>query len=167
MNRRKIFVLALILVVGAPSVSAQNAPNGNPASNSASVRVRYIVNDVPAAVAFYTGKLGFKIDGQSGPYFAALSRGSVQLLLSPTTGPGGASQPMPNGDRPAPGGGWNRMVLDTPDLKVDVDKLRKEGVRFRNDIIVGLGGSQILLDDPSGNVVELFQATAVYQTPTR
>ena len=133
------------------------------------VRVRYIVNDVPAAVAFYTGKLGFKLDAQSGPYFAALSRGGVQLLLSPTTGPGGASQPMPSGEKPAPGG-WNRLVLDTPDLKGDVDRLRKEGARFRNDIIVGLGGNQILLDDPSGNVIELFQPTAVYQAgpaPTR
>jgi glyoxylase I family protein len=158
MNRTKIFVLALMFLAGAPSVSAQNAET----SNSALVRVRYIVNDVPAAVAFYT-RLGFKIDAQSGPYFAALSRGGVQLLLSPTTGPGGASQPMPNGDRPAPGG-WNRIVLDTPNLQGEVDKLRKEGVRFRNDIVVGLGGDQVLLDDPSGNVVELFQPTAVYPT---
>jgi glyoxylase I family protein len=161
MNRTKILVLALMLFVGAPSVSAQNAPNTTPASNSTLVRVRYIVKDVPIAVEFYTGKLGFKVDAQSGPFFAALSRGGVQLLLSPTTGPGGASQPMPNGDRPAPGG-WNRIVLDTPDLQGDVDRLRKAGVRFRNDIIVGLGGNQVLLDDPSGNVVELFQPTAVY-----
>ena len=157
MNRTRTFVLALALLAGAPSVSAQNAAN----SNSALVRVRYIVNDVPAAVDFYANKLGFKLDAQSGPYFAALSRGGVQLLLSPTTGPGGASQAMPNGQRPAPGG-WNRMVLDTPDLQGDVDKLRKEGVHFRNDIVVGLGGNQVLLDDPSGNVVELFQPTAVY-----
>ena len=164
MNRAKILVLALMLVAGTPSAGAQDAEN-----RSMQVRVRYIVNDVPAAVAFYTGQLGFKLDAQSGPYFAALSRGGIQLLLSPTTGPGGASQPMPNGERPAPGG-WNRLVLDTPDLKRDVDRLRKEGVRFRNDVIVGLGGNQILLDDPSGNVVELFQPTAVYQTgsaPTR
>jgi len=159
MNRTKIVVLVLMLLAGVQNVSAQNAET----SNSALVRVRYIVNDVPAAVAFYTSKLGFKLDAQSGPYFAALSRGGVQLLLSPTTGPGGASQPMPNGERPAPGG-WNRMVLDTPDLQGDVDKLRKEGVRFRNDIIVGLGGKQVLLDDPSGNAVELFQPTAVYPT---
>ncbi|MDP3739389.1 MAG: VOC family protein [Hyphomonadaceae bacterium] len=158
MKIAKIFVLALILSIGAPSASAQNAET----SNSALVRVRYIVKDVPIAVAFYT-KLGFKIDAQSGPYFAALSRGGVQLLLSPPVGPGGASQPMPNGDKPAPGG-WNRIVLDTPNLQGDVDKLRKEGVHFRNDIIVGLGGNQVLLDDPSGNVVELFQPTAVYQT---
>jgi catechol 2,3-dioxygenase-like lactoylglutathione lyase family enzyme len=156
MNRTKILALALVFLAGTPSASAQNAPNGNPAL----VRVRYIVNDVPASVDFYT-KLGFKLDVQSGPYFAALSRGGVQLLLNPPTGPGGASQPMPNGDKPAPGG-WNRIVLDTPDLQRDVDKLRKEGIRFRNDVIVGLGGNQILLDDPSGNVVELFQPTAVY-----
>jgi catechol 2,3-dioxygenase-like lactoylglutathione lyase family enzyme len=157
MNRTKIFVLALMLLAGAPSVSAQNAAS----SNSALVRVRYIVKDVPVAVDFYANKLGFKVDAQSGPYFAALSRGGVQLLLSPMAGPGGASQPMPNGDKPAPGG-WNRIVLDTPDLQSDVDRLRKAGVHFRNDIIVGLGGNQVLLDDPSGNVVELFQPTAVY-----
>ena len=113
-----------------------------------SVRIRYIVNDIPAAVTFYTDKLGFRIDAQSGPYFAALSRGGVQLLLSPVKGPGGASQAMPNGERPAPGG-WNRLVLDTPDLEADVDRLRKGGVHFRNEIIVGLGGNQILLDDMS------------------
>jgi catechol 2,3-dioxygenase-like lactoylglutathione lyase family enzyme len=159
MTRTKILALALMLFVGVPNVNAQNVNT----SNSGPVRVRYIVNDVPAAVAFYTSKLGFKVDGQAGRYFAALSRGGVQLLLSPSKGPGGASQPMPNGDKPAPGG-WNRLVLDTPDLEGDVDKLRKEGVRFRNDIIVGLGGNQVLLDDPSGNVVELFQPTAVYPT---
>ena len=156
--RAKTLILALMLCAGAPAANAQNAEN-----NAMQVRVRYIVSDVPASVAFYTGKLGFKVDAQSGSYFAALSRGDVQLLLSPATGPGGASQPMPNGDKPTPGGGWSRMVLDTPNLQADVDRLRKEGVRFRNEIIVGLGGNQILLDDPSGNVIELFQPTAVYQ----
>ena len=157
MNRAKAIALVLALLAVVPGASAQNAGTSDPAP----VRVRYIVNDVPASVGFYI-KLGFKLDAQSGLYFAALSRGGVQLLLSPTTGPGGASQPMSNGDKPAPGGGWTRMVLDTSDLKGDVDKLRREGVRFRNDIIVGLGGNQVLLDDPSGNVVELFQPTAVY-----
>ena len=161
MKLAKGAALALMLLVGALSASAQNAVSNNPAqANSAQVRVRYIVNDVSASVDFYA-KLGFKLDGQSGPYFAALSRGGVQLLLSPTKGPGGASQAMPNGDKPAPGG-WNRMVLDTQDLQGDVDKLRKQGVHFRNEIVVGLGGNQILLDDPSGNVIELFQPTAVY-----
>jgi catechol 2,3-dioxygenase-like lactoylglutathione lyase family enzyme len=158
MNRTKVFVMAMMLLAGAPGAGAQNARD----ANSALVRIRYIVNEVPASVAFYEN-LGFRLDAQSGPYFAALSRGGVQLLLSPTKGPGGASQPMPNGDAPAPGG-WNRMVLDTPDVKAEVDRLRKDGVRFRNDIVVGLGGNQVLLDDPSGNVVELFQPTAVYPT---
>lgn len=168
-HRTKTMVLSLMLLAGAPAAHAQNAETNAMQANTMQVRVRYIVTDVPAAVAFYSGKLGFKLDAQSGPYFAALSRGGVQLLLSPTTGPGGASQAMPNGERPAPGG-WNRLVLDTPNLQSDVDRLRKEGVRFRNDIIVGLGGNQILLDDPSGNVIELFQPTAVYsapQNPTR
>jgi catechol 2,3-dioxygenase-like lactoylglutathione lyase family enzyme len=126
------------------------------------VRVRYMVDDVPATVAFYTTRLGFKLDLQSGPFFAALSRDGVQLLVSPVKGPGGASRPMPNGDRPAPGG-WNRIVIYTPDLQGDVDKLRKAGVHFRNDIVIGLGGNEILLDDPSGNAVELFQPTVDYQ----
>ena len=127
------------------------------AKNSAArVRVRYIVTDVPAATAFYTGKLGFKVDYSASPIFAALSRDGLQLLLSPTTGPGGASQPMPNGERPAPGG-WTRIVLNVADLRAEVDRLRKAGVHFRNDIVTGLGGKEILLDDPSGNPIELFQ----------
>lgn len=149
--------LTLMLLAGTPAARAQTTE-----TNPMQVRIRYIVNDVPAAVAFYTDKLGFRVDAQSGPYFAALSRSGVQLLLSPVKGPGGASQPMPNGEQPAPGG-WNRLVLDTPSLEADVDRLRKEGVRFRNEIVVGLGGNQILLDDPSGNLVELFQLTAVYR----
>ncbi|HEY0649363.1 VOC family protein [Phenylobacterium sp.] len=154
MNSTKIAALALMFLAGASSAMAQNAPVSRPEL----VRVRYMVNDVPASVAFYNAKLGFKIDFQSGPYFAALSRGGVQLLLSPTKGPGGASQPMPNGDKPVPGG-WNRLVLNTPDLPGEVDRLKKAGVRFRNDIVYGVGGNEILLDDPSGNVVELFQPT--------
>jgi len=157
MSRTKILVLALMFLAGAHGASAQTSPPRNPEL----VRVRYMVNDVSTTVAFYTTKLGFKLDMQSGPYFAALSRGGVQLLVSPTKGPGGASQPMPNGDRPAPGG-WNRLVLNTPDLQGDVERLRKQGVRFRNEIVIGLGGNEILLEDPSGNVVELFQPTADY-----
>jgi catechol 2,3-dioxygenase-like lactoylglutathione lyase family enzyme len=149
MKRTIGFAMALMLVVGGHGASAQGIPN-NP-----SLRVRYIVEDVQAAVAFY-GKLGFKLEAQAGPNFAVLSRGDLQLLLNPTKGTGGASQPMPNGQRPAPGG-WNRIVINTPDLQGEVDRLRKEGVHFRNDIITGLGGKQILLDDPSGNPIELFQ----------
>jgi catechol 2,3-dioxygenase-like lactoylglutathione lyase family enzyme len=151
MTRTTVFALALMLL-GAGGASAQDRA----INSAATVRVRYMVSDVPAAAAFYTSKLGFKVDFSSGTYFAALSRNGLQLLLSPVTGPGGASRPMPNGERPAPGG-WTRIVLNTPDLKGEVDRLRKAGVHFRNDIVVGLGGSEILLDDPSGNPVELFQ----------
>jgi catechol 2,3-dioxygenase-like lactoylglutathione lyase family enzyme len=152
MNRTTVFALALMLAIGAQGASAQDlAKNG-----SASVRVRYMVSDVPAAAAFYKSKLGFKVDFSAGTYFAALSRDGLQLLLSPVKGPGGASQPMPNGERPAPGG-WTRIVLNVPDLQGEVDRLRKDGVHFRNDITAGPGGREILLDDPSGNPVELFQ----------
>lgn len=158
LRRTIVLALAMLALTGGPAMNAQTTQD-DPAVK---VRVRYIVNDVSEAVAFYRGKFGFRVDAQSGPYFAALSRGGVQLLLSPTTGPGGASQAMPNGERPAPGG-WNRLVLDTADLAADVEKLRKDGVKFRNDIVVGLGGNQILLDDPSGNLVELFEPTAIFE----
>lgn len=156
MFKATLIALALAASAGAPAGAQTAAAPGAP-----QVRVRYIVNDVPASVAFYRDALGFRLDLQSGPYFAALSRGGVQLLLSPTKGPGGASQPMPDGSRPAPGG-WNRLVLNTADLKADVERLKKAGVRLRNDIVVGLGGNEVLVDDPSGNVVELFQPTVDY-----
>ena len=152
MTRTTISLLALTLAGVAQGAGAQDRA----VNTAATVRVRYRVSDVPAASAFYRDKLGFKVDFQSGTYFAALSRGGLQLLLSPVTGPGGASRAMPSGERPVPGG-WTRIVLNTADLKGDVDRLRKQGVHFRNDIVVGLGGSEILLDDPSGNPVELFQ----------
>ncbi len=152
MFRTTLLALALAFAAGAPGAHAEDY-----AKNAvATVRVRYMVTDVKTATDFYVGRLGFKVDFASGPYFAALSRGGLQLLLSPVKGPGGASQPMPDGARPAPGG-WTRIVLNTPDLKGEVARLRQQGVRFRNDIVVGLGGSEILLDDPSGNPVELFQ----------
>jgi len=152
MKTTAMFALALALVAGGTGASAQSPGPGAPAP----LRIRYMVNDVSAAVGFYTDKLGFKLVLQSGPYFAVLTRGDAQLLLSPVKGPGGASQPMPNGERPVPGG-WNRMVLYVADLQGEVDRLRKQGVHFRNDIVNGLGGKEILLDDPSGNSVELFQ----------
>ncbi|WP_293677490.1 VOC family protein [uncultured Phenylobacterium sp.] len=154
MNKTRAFAFALTLLLAAQGAAAQSV---SPTALGL-VRVRYIVEDVPATVAFYTSKLGFKLDMQAGPYFAALSRDGVQLLLSPTKGPGGASRPMPNGDKPVPGG-WNRLVIYTSDLPGEVERLRRAGVRFRNDIVVGLGGNEILLDDPSGNAVELFQPT--------
>lgn len=118
--------------------------------------VRYIVNDVEAAIAFYTRHLAFQVSAQSGQYFAILTRNDFQLVLSPPRGPGGGSQPMPDGRRPEPGG-WNRMILRSRNLEADVDALRKAGVKFRNEIVAGPGGRQILLEDPSGNPVELFE----------
>ena len=123
----------------------------------ASVSVRYIVNDVDAAAAFYTAHLGFKTEMKPAPGFAMLSRGELRLLLSTPGGGGGAGQTMPDGRRPAPGG-WNRIQLEVEDLAQVVDALRAAGARFRNDIVVGRGGKQILLDDPSGNCIELFQS---------
>jgi catechol 2,3-dioxygenase-like lactoylglutathione lyase family enzyme len=152
MTRITGFAAAIVLLASVHGASAQTSGPNDPAI----ARVRYMVNDVPASVAFYTGKLGFKLEAQAGPSFAVLSRGQLQLLLSPTKGPGGASQPMPNGQRPEPGG-WTRIVIYLPDLQGEVDRLRKAGVHFRNDIVNGLGGKEILLDDPSGNPIELFQ----------
>jgi catechol 2,3-dioxygenase-like lactoylglutathione lyase family enzyme len=121
-----------------------------------SVSVRYIVDDVKAAVAFYTKHLGFNVEMKPAPGFAMLSRGELRLLLSTPGGGGGAGQDMPDGRRPEPGG-WNRIQLSVDDLEGLVDALRKAGARFRNEIVVGRGGKQILLDDPSGNCIELFQ----------
>jgi len=121
-----------------------------------SVRVRYIVDDVDAAVDFYTGKLGFKVDMHPAPSFAQVSRGSLQLLLN-QPGAGGAGQATPDGQKPAPGG-WNRIQIAIDDLDTTVDELRRSGARFRNEIVRGNGGRQILLEDPSGNLVELFEA---------
>lgn len=123
----------------------------------ASVSVRYIVNDVDAAVAFYTAHLGFKAALKPAPGFAMLSRGELRLLLSTPGGGGGAGETMPDGRRPSPGG-WNRIQLEVEDLAQVVDALRAAGARFRNDIVIGRGGKQILLDDPSGNCIELFQS---------
>ncbi|GAB3764678.1 VOC family protein [Ramlibacter monticola] len=118
--------------------------------------VRYIVHDVDAAVTFYTSHLGFRASAQSGTYFALLERENLQLVLSPPKGPGGGSQPMPDGRRPEPGG-WNRIIVRSSNLDGEIEVLRKAGVRFRNDIVEGPGGRQILLEDPSGNLVELFE----------
>ncbi len=123
------------------------------------VNVRYIVDDVAAAVAFYTEHLGFKVDIDATAGFAALSRGALRLLVNATGGPGGASQAMPDGRLPAPGG-WNRIQLTVTNLAGEVERLRSAGLRFRNDIVTGRGGAQILLEDPAGNLVELFQPTA-------
>jgi len=118
--------------------------------------VRYIVNDVDAAISFYTSRLAFTLDMHPAPTFAILSRGDLQLFLSATTGPGGGSQTLPGGRRPEPGG-WNRIVLIVDDLQQEVQRLRNAGVPMRSDVIVGVGGNQVLVDDPSGNPIELFE----------
>jgi catechol 2,3-dioxygenase-like lactoylglutathione lyase family enzyme len=118
------------------------------------VSVRYMVDDVDAAVAWYTNHLGFTLLSNAAPAFADVTRGSLRLLLSGPTSSAGRA--MPDGDRPRPGG-WNRIHLIVDDLPAEVARLRAAGVRFRNDIVTGPGGSQILLIDPSGNLIELFQ----------
>jgi catechol 2,3-dioxygenase-like lactoylglutathione lyase family enzyme len=118
------------------------------------VSVRYIVRDVDAAIAFYTGLLGFEVEMHPGPGFAALRRGDLRLLVNATGGPGGASQRVAAGD-PEPGG-WNRFQLEVDDLDAAVESLRDAGASLRGDVVVGRGGKQVLVDDPSGNCVELF-----------
>jgi len=121
------------------------------------VRVRYMVKDVDSAVSFYTKYLGFKVKQGATPNFALLSRGNLELVLSTPFGPGGAAKPMPDGRKAEPGG-WNRIIINVDDLRAEVENLRKAQLHFRNDIVSGPGGSEILLEDPSGNPVELFQA---------
>ena len=123
----------------------------------ASVSVRYIVYDIDAAIEFYTRHLGFTLEMHPAASFAILSRGELRLLLSAPSGPGGASQPMPDGRRPEPGG-WNRIQLQSEDLDGLVESLRGSGARFRNDVVSGIGGRQILLEDPAGNPIELFES---------
>ena len=119
------------------------------------VSVRYIVHDVPAAIAFYRDRLGFELDMHPAPPFAMMSRGGLRLLLSqPGAGGGGAKQA--DGTLPV-AGGWNRFQIEVPNLEGFVAELRASGCRFRGDLVKGIGGNQILLEDPSGNLVELFE----------
>jgi len=122
----------------------------------ATVQVRYIVRDVDAAIDFYTNHLGFREVMHPAPAFAMLSRGDLRLVLSAPNPAAGGGQPMPDGRVQEPGG-WNRFAVEVEDLTAMVNRLRKAGAHFRNDIVTGVGGKQILVEDPSGNPVELFQ----------
>jgi catechol 2,3-dioxygenase-like lactoylglutathione lyase family enzyme len=129
------------------------------------VHVRYMVDDVDAAVAFYTTHLGFTPLSNAAPAFADIVRGKLRLLLSGRTS--SAGRPMPDGREPGPGG-WNRIHLLVDNIAADVERLRAAGVTFRNDIVTGPGGKQILVDDPSGNPIELFQPAQQFrQSDTR
>jgi catechol 2,3-dioxygenase-like lactoylglutathione lyase family enzyme len=119
------------------------------------VSVRYIVDDVDAAIAFYTGQLGFAVEMHPAPAFAMLSRGELRLLLSAPSGQGGGGQVLSGDRRPEPGG-WSRFQLEVADVAAEAERLRAAGVRFRSDVIEGIGGDQVLVEDPSGNPVELF-----------
>jgi predicted enzyme related to lactoylglutathione lyase len=118
--------------------------------------VRYIVDDVDAAISFYRDILDFNVDMHPGPGFAMLSLGDLRLLLNTPGGGGGAGQSMPDGRMPSPGG-WNRVQIHVEDIAATVEKLKKASGKFRNEIVTGQGGKQILIDDPSGNPIELFE----------
>lgn len=122
------------------------------------ISVRYIVDDVDAAVDFYTAHLQFAVAMRPGPGFAMLRRGNLRLLLNAPGGGGGAGEGLADGSRPEPGG-WNRFQVEVDDLETTLDALRQAGVDFRSDVIEGRGGRQILAQDPSGNLVELIQAS--------
>ena len=124
----------------------------------ATVSVRYIVDDVDTAIAFYCAHLGFTEMMHPASTFAMLTRGDLRLVLSAPSTAGGGGQAMPDGTRPEPGG-WNRFMLEIADLATTVTALREAGVHFRNDIVTGVGGKQTLLNDPSGNPIELFEPT--------
>jgi catechol 2,3-dioxygenase-like lactoylglutathione lyase family enzyme len=122
----------------------------------AKARVRYIVSDVDAAARFYCEMLGFQVDMRPAPGFARLSNENLQLMLN-RPGAGGAGQAMPDGEMPTPGG-WNRIQIEVQNLPATVERLKAAGCSFRNEIVEGTGGKQILLNDPSGNAVELFES---------
>ena len=120
------------------------------------IQVRYIVTDIEAAIQFYTSLLGFELEMHPAPPFAMLSRGELRLVLSMPNPQGGGGQPMPDGRKQEPGG-WNRFAIQVDDLEEMVVQLRIAGAHFRNEIVTGVGGKQIILEDPSGNPIELFQ----------
>jgi catechol 2,3-dioxygenase-like lactoylglutathione lyase family enzyme len=143
---------AILLSITAASGQSYQNKGG---TGMTTVSVRYIVDNVDNAIAFYTKHLGFQVELHPAPGFASLSLGNLRLLLN-APGAGGAGQAMPDGRKPAPGG-WNRIQIEVEDLAGKVEALRKAGVHFRNDIVIGNRGKQILVDDPAGNCIELFE----------
>src|SRR5579872_5710590 len=127
-------------------------------TDMATVQVRYVVRDVDAAIAFYGQQLGFQTVMHPAPAFAMLSRGDLRLVLSAPNPSAGGGQAMPDGTQQEPGG-WNRFAIEVDDLAATVERLRKAGVHFRNEVVTGVGGKQIIVEDPSGNPIELFQPT--------
>ena len=124
----------------------------------AKIQVRYIVNDVDAAIKFYTEQLGFKLEMHPAPAFAMLSLNDLRLVLSAPNPSAGGGQPMPDGTQQTPGG-WNRFAIEVADIMDMTAKLQSAGVRFRNAIVAGVGGKQVIIEDPSGNPIELFEPT--------
>lgn len=145
-----------VLLMFSAAVAFAGRPQPKEQTDMTTVRVRYMVNELDPAVEFYTKYLGFRVQRENKPNFAMLSRGNLELILSTPYGPGGAAKPMSDGRKAEPGG-WNRFILNVGDLQAEVARLRKDHLHFRNDIVSGPGGAEILLDDPSGNPVELFQ----------
>jgi catechol 2,3-dioxygenase-like lactoylglutathione lyase family enzyme len=129
---------------------------GEEEAKMATVQVRYIVHDVDAAIAFYGQQLGFQTVMHPAPAFAMLSRGDLRLVLSAPNPSGGGGQPMPDGTQQHPGG-WNRFAIEVNDFANTVERLREAGAHFRNAIVTGVGGKQIIVEDPSGNPIELFE----------
>jgi catechol 2,3-dioxygenase-like lactoylglutathione lyase family enzyme len=150
----KILMLLILSMCAFPSPGTAQSKEQR---DMTTVRVRYMVNELDPAVGFYTKYLGFQEKQKAPPNFAILSRGNLELVLSTPFGPGGAAKPMPDGRKAQPGG-WNRIIINVDDLSAEVARLRKAQLHFRNDIVSGPGGSEIILDDPSGNPIELFQA---------
>jgi catechol 2,3-dioxygenase-like lactoylglutathione lyase family enzyme len=124
----------------------------------ATVQVRYIVNDVGAAIPFYVEQFGFELVMHPAPPFAMLARGDLRLVLSAPSSMGGGGQSMPDGTVPRPGG-WNRFSIEVEDIAAVVERLRGAGARFRSEIVSGVGGRQVIVEDPSGNPIELFEPT--------
>jgi len=149
--------ILILLVVSLSTLLFAQSPQSKEPTDMNTVRVRYMVHELDPAVEFYTKYLGFQVKQERRPNFAMLSKGNLELVLSTPFGPGGAAKPMSDGRKAEPGG-WNRIIVNVDDLPAEVARLRKAQLHFRNDIVSGPGGSEILLDDPSGNPVELFQS---------